>query len=97
MEFIKDSPRTRFVVPDRPTARQQLAYYSATAGANGNEYLLRLWQGAKAIMTEWECESLPKDADIDEITDPSAVDVMLWAALKVKMHIQGLEDIPKNS
>jgi hypothetical protein len=96
MEFTKETPPVRFVVPDKPTARQQLAYYSATAGSMDDEYLFRLWKGARALITEWDCELFKMDVNLDEVTDPVIVDVVLWAALKVKNHINHLEEVPKN-
>ena len=97
MQFVKETPKVRFVIPDRPTARQQLAYYSATAGVIDREYLERLWVGARTLITEWECDIFPKDANLDEVTNPSVVDIMLWAALQVKGYINKLEDLPPNS
>ena len=97
MEFTKEKPKVRFTIPDRPTARQQLAYYSATAGTHSEDYLFRLWSGARALMIEWECGDFEKDVNLDEVTDPSIVDVVLWAALQVKTYISKLEDLPKNS
>ena len=96
MQFERETPKVRFVIPDRPTARQQLAYYSATAGVLDREYLERLWVGARTLITEWDCE-FPKDVNLDEVTNPSVVDIMLWAALQVKGYINKLEDLPPNS
>lgn len=97
MQFERETPKVRFVIPDRPTARQQLAYYSATAGVIDREYLERLWVGARTLITEWESDVCQLDTNLDEVTNPSIVDVMLWAALQVKGHINKLEDLPPNS
>jgi len=96
MQFERENPKIRFVIPDRPTARQQLAYYSATAGVLDREYLERLWVGARTLITEWDCE-FSKDVNLDEVTNPSIVDVVLWAALQVKGYINKLEDLHPNS
>lgn len=96
MEFSREDPKARFTIPDRPTVRQQLAYVSLTSGANDAEIVERFWEGAQPLIKEWECEALPKrDADLDELTDPSQTTVILWVAMGVRGHMNSLEDIEK--
>lgn len=97
MEFKNDVLGARFVVPDRITVRQQLAYFSAATNRPSAEFMEQLWNAAKPLISEWQCEHLPdKDADLDAIENPKAADVIIWAALEVKKHIQALDEIPKN-
>ena len=87
-----------FQLPDRVTVRQQLAYYSGAGLAVGDELFERYWQGAKAIITDWKCEALPDiHADLGSLTDPKATDVILWAGMEVKRHMESLDSVPKNS
>ena len=87
-----------FEVPDRPTVRQQLEYFSATAGTAGNQMLVRFWMGAREVITNWECEALPDiKVDLDDLTDPTQTDIIIWAGLQVKTHFNSLEDLPPNS
>jgi len=98
MEFKHENPTARFVVPDRPTVRQQLEYYSMAAGATESEFIVRLWRAAQALITEWECEKLPLfKADLDSVSAPSQTTVIIWAAMAVRNFMNGLEDLPKNS
>lgn len=92
MEFHRED--CTFTIPDRPNVREQLAYYSAAAGANT---LLRYWMGAKTLIIKWESSTLPDHkADIDELTDPSQTNLIIWAGLEVMKFMNALEDIPKN-
>ena len=87
-----------FEVPDRPNVRQQLEYFSATAGAAGNQLLIRFWMGARELITNWECEALPDYmADIESLTNPSQAEILTWAGLQVKTFFNNLEDLPPNS
>jgi hypothetical protein len=97
VEFTKENPSCIFTVPDRPTVRQQMEYFSATAGAAGSQILTRYWLGAKVLIQDWKCDELPKfDVDINSIDNPSQTEIMIWAAMQVKAHMDGLENIPKN-
>lgn len=97
MDFVKDKPACKFSVPDRPTVRQQMEYFSATVGAAGSQLLSRYWEGAKALITEWECEIIPKrDNSLDEMTNPEQAELLIWASMQVKRHMDTLENIPKN-
>lgn len=96
MEFERENPKCKFTIPDRPTVRQQMEYFSATVGASGSQLLTKYWFGAKALINDWQCESLSNDANIDEITNPEQTEMMIWAAMKVKTFMDTLENIPKN-
>jgi hypothetical protein len=88
------SEKYKFTLPDRPTVRQQLEYYSASAGSAS---LVRYWNGAKTLIQSWECESFPDfTVDIESVTDPSITAVIIEAGLDVMRYINALEDVPKN-
>lgn len=96
MIYEREDGKCSLEVPDRPTVRQQLNYFSTIGGTEGN-YLLRWWVGAQSLITDWKCEALPDHkTDLDKITDPTQTDVIIWAGLKVREHMNALEDLSKN-
>ena len=97
MEYKKDN--VRFTLPDRPTVRQQLAYFGAVGDAKGADRFVRYWEGAKTLIVDWECAAMPEidKIDLDSLTNPSDVLVILFAGSQTAVYMSGLEDIPKNS
>ena len=89
----------RFTVPANPTVRQQLQYVGAAAFASGNEFVIRLWSGALALILEWECELVPdpKAFDMDKETSAKAADLITWATMRVREHMNALDATEKNS
>lgn len=97
MEFKKETPvPVRFTIPDKVTVRQQMAYLSE-ASASSRPHIERLWIGAVAMIEEWECSLFQKGVNLDEVTDPRVTDVMVWVAIQVRNHMNGLDEVPKNS
>lgn len=97
MEFKHELLNTRFVIPDRVTVRQQLAFISEASSPRTKDLMENLWTAALLLILEWECPYLPdKDADLDSIDSPKAADAILWASLQVRNYIQRLDEIPKN-
>jgi hypothetical protein len=98
-EFKNDKLGISFKVPDRPTVRQQLAYFSEAGAAAGREMFARLWLGALTLVADWKCEFMPKPekVDIDEATDPRVTEAILWAGIRVERHMNSLEELPKVS
>lgn len=97
MEFTHKSG-ARFVLPDRPTVKQQLEYFAESSAIQPKDRLGRMWAGARSLMLEWQCDIFPnKDAPLDTVSDPSITTVILWAGLKVYEYMNALEDLPKNS
>lgn len=94
MQFKKDG--IEFHIPDRPTVRQQLAYISATTGVDPERHLERLWNGAKTLIENWQCDLFKFDVNLDEVTNPKISELILWASIQVRSYINGLEEIPKN-
>ena len=98
MEFKRDEPvKIRFTIPDRPTVRQQMAYYSEATGVTSKAHLERLWIGARTLVIDWECELFKHDVDLDSVDNPEIMNTMLWAAIQVRDHLNRMGDIPKNS
>src|SRR3990167_7604281 len=52
-EFTNADFGAKFRVPDRPTVRQQLAYFSEAGMARGKEMFERLWLGGLALAGGW--------------------------------------------
>ena len=97
MEFKReDSLKIRFVIPDRPTVRQQMAYFSEATGTNSTTHLERLWLGARTLIQEWECDLFKHDVDLDDVNDPQITDAMLWVAVQVRGYLNKLNELPKN-
>lgn len=97
-EFTRKNPDCKFSASRRPTVRQQMEYFSATAGASGSQLITRYWLGARMLIKDWECEAVPSvDVDLDEISNPEQTEILIWAAMKVKTLMDTLENIPKNS
>lgn len=96
MEFSRSD--CKFTIPDRPTARQQMAWYNAHAGRDKHQQIARNWEAAKELIQTWDCEKLPvlEKVDLDAITQPSHVDILIWAGSEVYRFMNELEDIPKN-
>jgi len=96
MEFTRDD--CKFTIPDRPTVRQQLRYFSAATGRDPSQKMERFWDGAAALIETWESKVIPdfKTADLDTLTEPSETGIIIWVALEVKMFMDALEDVPKN-
>lgn len=98
MEYKNEKLSARFVVPDNITVRQQLAYYSEVTASNSSTHIEKLWTGARALIIEWECLEFPdRDTDLNSVDNPHITDVIMWASLEVKRHINALEYVPKNS
>jgi len=96
-EFVCKVPECKFTVPTRPTVRQQMEYFSACAGAREEKLLTRFWEGAKVLVIDWNCEILPDyKKDTDDMDNPAQAELITWAALQVKAHMDSLENIPKN-
>lgn len=96
MEFKND--KCTFTVPDRPTVRLQMQWYGAAGGIDGATTWVRYWEGAKQLIQNWKCESMPdlNAIDLDVLTNPSDREILIWAGLQVLQHMNSLEDIPKN-
>jgi len=98
MEYKNDKLSARFVVPDKITVRQQLAYFSLATSIESEKLVERLWAAGQPLITEWECASFPDlSLSLDQCDDPRVTDVIIWAALQIKGHINNLDKIPKNS
>jgi hypothetical protein len=92
MEFRHDD--YTFIVPDHPTVRQQLEYFSAGAGL---PIALRYWECAKALIQTWECAKFPDHTvNLDSITDPAVTTIILTAGMEVMQFMNKLDEVPKN-
>ncbi len=98
MEFKRKDPTCKFSVPDRPTVKQQLEYFSLAVGTPDKDLMFRHWEGAQALIQSWNCKSLPdQSSDIDQLDDPDITQVIIWAGMAVRGHMNSLDVIPKNS
>lgn len=96
MKFEREN--CNFEIPDRPTVRQQILYFGAATGLERIDSMLRYWEGAKQLIQKWECEVMPDyKISLDELTDPTQAQIVMWAGLQVVQYMNGLDDIPKNS
>jgi hypothetical protein len=99
VEFTtEDYGGARLVVPDKPNTLLLLTHDSIRYEASPEGLILNLWEMAKVLITEWECEALPDmNADLSEITDARAARVIEWAGVTVSAFRRSLDAIPKNS
>lgn len=96
MEFTNEEPRVRFTVVDRPTVRQQLAFWDAVQ-KDGIVRPEQYWNGLRIILEEWDCPCMPDhDADLGELIDPEVTRVILWSGRQGLLHMAGLDEVPKN-
>lgn len=99
-EFRDEKLNCRFVIPDRPTVREQMRYQTAMGfDRDPLDRFVRLWEGARTLITEWDCPRVPdpNKVNLDEETDPTVTSIVFWVGATVTGHIADLEDLPKNS
>ena len=97
ISFTNEELALSFDVWERPTVREQLRYKSLVAFTSKEEMFERYWNGAKTLVTGWQCDLVPSlDADLDELTDPAAADVIVLASNFVASHLANLETVEKN-
>ena len=94
-EFTNKKLGVSFRVPDKPTVRQQLAYFSEAGMASGRKMFERLWLGALTLIEDWKCDFFQSGAELDDVTDPRATEAILWASMRVQAHMNALDDVPK--
>jgi hypothetical protein len=88
------------IVPDRPTVRQQLEFVTTINSGRGNKVtnLERYWDGAKAIITDWQCPEMPDiEIDLGETTNPKQTKIVVDVGMKVIGHMNNLDNIDPNS
>lgn len=103
MEFTTDRfGGARLVVPDDPSIYHLLEFDSKRYSFDGLPAFLLLWESAKTLIVEWECEALPdKDislADMQSVTEKAheASKIIEWAGTIVSAYRRSLENVPKN-
>ena len=97
MEYRNEKLSARFVVPDKITVRQQLAYFADCTSVANSNHIEQLWIGARSLIQEWECPDFADMYfDLNKVDDPKIAEVIMWAALEVKKYVNNLESIPKN-
>lgn len=83
-------------MPDKITVRQQLEYFSDARVPN-RPVFERLWLGAVPLITEWSCDVMPDHkVSLDDVTNPDITNVLIWAGVQVKQHIDSLDYTEKN-
>ena len=97
MKIENSELQTSFEVPDKPTVRDVLRYDGAVDALQGSDLYERLWSGVAVMASDWQSERVALDADLGELHDMGAVDVIKWAGLVVFSHVQQLKRTPKNS
>jgi hypothetical protein len=96
MEFKREDSACIFTVPDRINVKQQLEFYSTVGGLSGAEMWERMWEGAKNLIQDWQCELMPDiDTDLTTIDNPEIAGILIWASARVNAHMGGLKSIPK--
>jgi hypothetical protein len=94
-EFENDLLKCKFKVPDHPTVRQQLAWYSELGFTQPSRE--QYWNAAKAILYDWECEALPDpQVNLDSIENPNQTLIIMWTGSQVLVYMDALNNLPKN-
>lgn len=96
MDIKREDLGLSFIVPDRPTVRDLLKYDSAIADYQGATMFERLWEGAKVIVKDWQCEDCPLDIDIDSADNIQVAEIIKTTGLIVFGHLQAARSVPKN-
>ena len=97
MEYKNEKLGCSFELPDRPTVRQQLAFYSTLRQWKEDPPEVQCWEAGKKILTHWECAALPDPlTSLDEMTNPTQVRVITWAGWTLFGHFNKLEDLDPN-
>lgn len=82
-EFNHPEHQASFKLPEDPTRRQLLAYDGFELSQQPGMYP-RLWDAAKTVIQEWQCESTPLDVDLDAPDGTEdQIEIIKWAALAV--------------
>ncbi len=86
-----------FDLPDKVTVRQQLAYFSATTQRITGDWIFGYWKGAQVLIENWKSDKVSTlQLDLETVTDPEITQILIWAALTVKSHLDNLSEVPKN-
>ena len=101
MEFKTDDfGGARFTVPDKPTVFQLADYDSRRYELKGYPTVILLWEMAKALIDEWESDSLPDhNSNLREISEDAnnATAIVEWTGTVVSAFRRSLDAISKNS
>lgn len=88
----------RLVVADKPSVFQIVAFDSKRLELDGQPSMIILWEMAKQLIQEWECEAMPDHTvDLASLDDPRAARVIEWAAPIISAYRRSLDAVPKNS
>ena len=98
MEYKNDRLGVSFTLPDRPTVREQMRYFSTVRFTANPDRLECQWAAATALIREWKCARLPvlEAIDLDALTDPTDLNILVWASTQTVILMNDLEDVPKN-
>lgn len=106
MEYKNDSLGVSFTVPDTVTVRKQLQYkrginkaFVQEVSSDGDDFYPLFFDGAKAVIENWQCELIPNinELNMDTATSPKVADIVFWTCNIVAGHMNNLEAVPKNS
>lgn len=97
-KFDHPESEVTFELPEDPTIRQLMAYDGFEL-AQGRPMYERLWDAARTVIQDWECEILPDiQMSLDEVGSNEQLAVIKWAALACFGWRQTLKEelLPKN-
>src|SRR5512139_409490 len=89
--------KVSFELPDNPTVFQVLAYDSAKIENDGKPLFVTLWECARAIVSEWDCESIPAlDTPLDTLTGVMAARVVEYTGTQAVLWRNALDEVHPN-
>jgi len=95
--YESETFHVKFDLPDKPTARQVLSYDSMLIEQRDEPALVTLWECARAIIVNWECEYVPHiETSLDELEGIEAAQAIEWAATQTSLWRTALNAVPKN-
>lgn len=97
MQLSHPAFKVSFELPDRPSVFQVVAYDSAKIEHDGQPLFIILWECARTVVTEWECESIPAlDTPLDTLTGMEAAQVVEWVGTQAVLWRNALNEVSKN-
>jgi hypothetical protein len=100
MEFKDDTLGYRCTVKDSLTALDLLTYDSVRMEKLGNPSLIVLWEMAKVLIDEWECEIFPNYrvdlATVNGEHTTQIVKILRQVGVSVSAWRRSLDEPPKN-
>lgn len=85
-----------FSTPDKWTVKHVLSYASILELELNQPFYLRMWEAAKTVIRDWQCDFLQLNDNLEEVEDMRAVNVVEWAGVTCLKEYNQSQELPKN-